>query len=603
MSISNMVANEKRESDKTGVPLIDVKDVVTWAKKIKMYLMKKKRNHLGLEPHGLVRPANHATAAVKETYQKALEAWQERKDTCVSEIYNAVEDNADALEIVDQYLLEKEILPANHADKETLASELLTRLINRFRGEIEDEVGDLSSKFTQFVMLPGEKVSTGIDRLNGIVQKLTQHGRAPTVEAKLAKLKEALEIPTLQDLWISIALMDNPTYAGVVATCKRYDKAMEKVAKNGGEIHFTESTKKVVCSYHKCGKPGHTQAQCYLKKKDQKVAELKRAGKSKAKQDSKPSSGSQQAHDGGKRGKQKKQYGGCFCCGSQDHRAAQCSDRVSNRDSGNTSNESRGSQNKRQKQDWNKYVRAEERDSDDEVNMMEEDNNSAEEVLMSAEDDVVFLDSCASKKLFIIRDQSSLETFVYQATSIQTTRVGVQLECLGSGSFKDWKAVNVCPQAVKNICSAGILREMGYGLTLLRVPRIVRLHDEQEVLTATYADNGMPYVSLFDLLHLPDLTLTDALPGDAGEVHLSDDMRTDPVELLHERCGHFSKIKLIEAHKHLLFTGSGLGRRHLSKKFHRFVKRHLCKSCAKAKITRQSFPASEPDALQATKFL
>ena len=110
-------------------------------------------------------------------------------------------------------------------------------------------------------MIPGEKVPTGIDRLNGIVQKLTQHGRAPTVEAKLAKLKEALEIPTLQDLWISIALMDNPTYAGVVATCKRYDKAMEKVAKNGGEIHFTESTKKVVCSYHKCGKPGHTQAQ------------------------------------------------------------------------------------------------------------------------------------------------------------------------------------------------------------------------------------------------------------------------------------------------------------------------------------------------------
>ena len=58
-------------------------------------------------------------------------------------VYNAVEDNA------DQYLLVKEILPANHAAKETLASELLTRLIDRFRGEIEDEVGDLSSKFTQ----------------------------------------------------------------------------------------------------------------------------------------------------------------------------------------------------------------------------------------------------------------------------------------------------------------------------------------------------------------------------------------------------------------------------------------------------------------------
>ena len=155
---------------------------------------------------------------------------------------------------------------------------------------------------------------------------------------------------------------------------------------------------------------------------------------------------------------------------------------------------------------------------------------------------------------------------MYQATSIQTTRVGVQLECLGSGTFKDWKAVNVCPQAVKNICSAGILREMSYGLKLLRVPQIVRHYDEQEVLTVLYADNG-----LLDLLHLPNITRTDALPADAGEVHLSDNMHTNPVELLHERYGHISKQKLIEAHKRTLFTGSGLGRRHLSKKFGRFV--------------------------------
>jgi hypothetical protein len=92
------------------------------------------------------------SAEIKEVYRKALEAWQERKDTCVSEIYSAVEDNADAQEIADQYMLEKEILPANHANKETMASELLTRLINRFRGELEDEVSKLSSQFTQFVI-------------------------------------------------------------------------------------------------------------------------------------------------------------------------------------------------------------------------------------------------------------------------------------------------------------------------------------------------------------------------------------------------------------------------------------------------------------------
>jgi hypothetical protein len=55
-----MVAENKKETDKTGVPTFDAKNVVTWSKKMKIYLMKK-RNHLGLEPHGLVRPANNAS--------------------------------------------------------------------------------------------------------------------------------------------------------------------------------------------------------------------------------------------------------------------------------------------------------------------------------------------------------------------------------------------------------------------------------------------------------------------------------------------------------------------------------------------------------------
>ena len=92
MSTSNMVAENKKEVDKQSVPTFDAKDVVTWSKKMKIYLMKKKRNHLGLEPHGLVRPANNASAELKEVYRKALEVWEERKDTCVSEIYSAVEE-------------------------------------------------------------------------------------------------------------------------------------------------------------------------------------------------------------------------------------------------------------------------------------------------------------------------------------------------------------------------------------------------------------------------------------------------------------------------------------------------------------------------------
>ena len=73
--------------------------------------------------------------------------------------------------MVEQYILEKEILPGNAVNKEVLANELLDRLVVMYRGEIQDELGDLNTQFTYFIIQPDEKVCTGIDRLNGIIQK------------------------------------------------------------------------------------------------------------------------------------------------------------------------------------------------------------------------------------------------------------------------------------------------------------------------------------------------------------------------------------------------------------------------------------------------
>ena len=81
------------------------------------------------------------------------------------------------------------------------------------------------------------------------------------------------------------------------------------------------------------------------------------------------------------------------------------------------------------------------------------------------------------KRLFILRDQSFLESFVYSGGSIQTIRADALLSCLGSGKYGDWLDIRVCNDAVKNIYSAGLQRDMGYGLQLLRVPRVVRLID------------------------------------------------------------------------------------------------------------------------------
>lgn len=67
---------------------------------------------------------------------------------------------------------------------------------------------------------------------------MTQHGQPPTPEARLSMIKEALEILSLNQLWLTISLKINPKYDEMVATCKRYDKAMEQLRLDlGSEIH------------------------------------------------------------------------------------------------------------------------------------------------------------------------------------------------------------------------------------------------------------------------------------------------------------------------------------------------------------------------------
>ena len=56
------------------------------------------------------------------------------------------------------------------------------------------------------------------------------------------------------------------------------------------------------------------------------------------------------------------------------------------------------------------------------------------------------------------------------------------------------------------------------------------------MIAATYSDCGMPYVSLSEILHQPNIS-QDAVHL-SNEVLLSDQVNCDPLELLHPRCGH-----------------------------------------------------------------
>lgn len=96
--------------------------------------------------------------------------------------------------------------------------------------------------------------------------------------------------------------------------------------------------------------------------------------------------------------------------------------------------------------------------------------------------------------------------------------------------YKYWKEAQVCNNAIKHICSGGMLRNMGYDLSLLRVLRLVNLIDEQKVIVAKHAENEMAYASLIEMTELPNLNLL-TLTALLCEVHLSDHTDAELVDI------------------------------------------------------------------------
>jgi hypothetical protein len=213
------------------------------------------------------------------------------------------------------------MLPDGHANKDTSASELRDRLLLRFRGELQDELGELSKQYTSFAMIPQEKVCSGIDRLNGIVQKMRELNQPPTDASTLAVLRNALQIPSLKSLWMAIALNPNPTYAELTSVCKRYDVAMKAELEEANFVTPDRNKKRdretdaAVCSF--CGKPGHVADKCFSRIKERKAAQMKRASRAseKEKQKNKEISGQKPGS---------KEYSGCHGCGSKKHVKSNC---------------------------------------------------------------------------------------------------------------------------------------------------------------------------------------------------------------------------------------------------------------------------------------
>lgn len=360
MSVSNMVADDKQ--DNADVKLkFDKLQAENSAQNIRIHLMKKNRNHLGLGP-----------IPVGGTVRR-LEEWRERNDTCIATIWESCKHDQDVLEVANQYLEEKDQL-----NQEPLSEELMDRLVNRFRGELGNVLEKTTAEYHSFKIRATEKVSVGVDRLNGIIQKLTKLGQPPTDASKLAKIKASIQIEELHDLWVSVALLPtaHTTFDSVKEACERYDEAklqleLIKGSSSAGEINLVND---VQCSF--CDKKGHTLAECKKAAKKRNEEKFKR----RQKREDKNGAGNQHPESA--------DYTGCFTCGSKKHRALECPKKRPREEPEDTGGEDpeaelrtlRAKVRKLEKElksskkstakntDWNKYIRKEELVSDSDSN-------------------------------------------------------------------------------------------------------------------------------------------------------------------------------------------------------------------------------------------
>ena len=78
MSSSNMVANINLEKEELkGLPVFDMTNMVNRSIRLKIWMMRKRRNHQGLEERP-ARPPNNPTAAIREEFKLELSEWLER---------------------------------------------------------------------------------------------------------------------------------------------------------------------------------------------------------------------------------------------------------------------------------------------------------------------------------------------------------------------------------------------------------------------------------------------------------------------------------------------------------------------------------------------
>eukprot|EP00602_Paraphysomonas_sp_CaronLab_P004809 CAMPEP_0185023452 /NCGR_PEP_ID=MMETSP1103-20130426/6129_1 /TAXON_ID=36769 /ORGANISM="Paraphysomonas bandaiensis, Strain Caron Lab Isolate" /LENGTH=1343 /DNA_ID=CAMNT_0027556055 /DNA_START=49 /DNA_END=4080 /DNA_ORIENTATION=+ len=236
---------------------------------------------------------------------------------------------------------------------------------------------------------------------------------------------------------------------------------------------------------------------------------------------------------------------------------------------------------------------------EDEANMIEQQeeyhlscNVYETNICSSVHEDIhyTYIDTCCSSSMFLINDVNILDSHMHTSKVINGSKKGSEICVTSVGSRGAWKNIEVSSQINRCLCSGRKLNDMGYRFTVWYGIQIYDRNTDELVLEGPMK-NGMTAVPTQQLLELPDVSTSSD-----SEVNLSDRTGEDELELLHRRAGHFNKHALVEAHKRMLIIGTGLKRKHLSKRVSK--EQCLCDVCARAKITRVSFRTKDEDSVR-----
>jgi hypothetical protein len=363
MALPNMVAENASQSSvassNSGFPKYDETDPEGSRFKIEIALSKhKERPHLSLLP-APVNPGGRAAEDLRDAFRQNMEIYRRQEEVGYALILEATYSCPSALEVAMLY--HKSQLAAV-PPKPRSGKELLDILDARFRGERVSLLEESIGKYNSWKVGDEEKLMIAVDRLKTLIQRLASLGNVVTEASKIERIKDGLKSAKYKLLVVSMAMQPpNTTFDQFVSMIKNFDKATQDEASWGigesslGEIHLLSSSQKKFLrnkkdvlddrqvpgsksftGCHECGARDHLKQDC------PKLEERDISNKPKSSR---------------KRGHQE---------GDQSERIAALEAEIQRLKESNTDHKKKKSKTVSKKGDWSKYVRKDDRGSDEE---------------------------------------------------------------------------------------------------------------------------------------------------------------------------------------------------------------------------------------------